>query len=185
MGRARYGRGDEGATDLPVSGRVSKSHPRVECYGEIDELSSFIGLCRSMLREDRDGDVDRALLTTQSHLFTIAAELAFGETSHIRIEPVSKREIEELEGIIERYEGELPELRRFIYPGGSTVASCLHVARSVARRVERRLVALSEREPVRGELIAYLNRLSSLLFVLARVMNRREGVPEGEWHGGG
>jgi len=94
VGRARYGRGDDGKTDLLGHERVSKSNPRVECYGEIDELSSFIGLCRSMLEKERDGDVDQALHTVQSHLFMIGAELASREPSLIKTSSITRRDIE-------------------------------------------------------------------------------------------
>ncbi|MCS7145814.1 MAG: cob(I)yrinic acid a,c-diamide adenosyltransferase [Nitrososphaerota archaeon] len=180
----RYGSGDEGETGLFGGWRVSKSDPRVECYGEVDELSSVIGLCRAHLGE-RHREVDTILRSIQEALFRMAAELASIDPSRLGIELVGEKDVAFLEEHIGRIEAQLPQLRHFIYPGGSLPGSMLHVARAVARRAERRVVALSSRETVNPAILKYLNRLSTLLFHLARHVNAEEGVTEDIWRGRG
>jgi len=179
-----YGRGDRGETDLFGGGRVPKNHPRVECYGELDELSSIIGLCRSLLKK-RHRDLDEILRGVQEALFRIGAELASADRSRLTIELASENDVEALDKLIEEFEARLPPLKHFIYPGGSLTGSMLHVARAVCRRAERSAVALSLTEQVNPYILSYLNRLSTLLFILARHVNLSEGVGEEIWRGRG
>lgn len=172
--------GDGGETSLFNGTRVSKSDPRVDAYGDVDELSAFIGLARSSLV---DADVAERLGAIQRDLFALGARLA-DPSSRIagRVTKVSlgAEDQSRLEGWIDEFERELPPLRRFVLPGGSPAASMLHIARTVCRRAERRLVALGP-GAVEPPLVVYLNRLSDLLFVLARLVNHRAGQADVEW----
>ncbi len=179
----RYGKGDSGETNLIDGSKVLKCDLRVECYGEVDELSSLIGFCRSILQA-RHADLDAALREVQEALFRIAAELAAPDPSSLAgMRLVGEEDVARLDALVEEYESTLPPLRHFIYPGGAAAGSALHVARAVARRVERRVVALSRSENVRPEILRYLNRLSTLLFAMARLVNAREGSVEEVWPG--
>jgi cob(I)alamin adenosyltransferase len=173
--------GDTGDTGLFDGTRVQKSDPRVDAYGEVDELAACLGLARSHLAGDADlGDL---LGSIQRTLFALGARLA--DPRHKISERVGKAALGEtqvrgLEEHIDRLERELPPLRHFILSGGSAAGATLHLARAVCRRAERRVVGLGEAavDPV---VIVYLNRLSDLLFVMARVANARAGAPEVEW----
>ena len=171
--------GDAGETSLFGGVRVSKADPRVDAYGDVDELNAWIGLSRSAVL---DPDLDQLLVTIQRDLFALGAQLADPA------EKVAARnakaglgddEVQTLEQKIDHLETELPPLRRFILAGGSPGGAALHVARTVCRRAERHIVALNP--PVDPVLVRYINRLSDLLFVVARVANYRAGVPETEW----
>jgi cob(I)alamin adenosyltransferase len=172
--------GDSGETSLFDQTRVPKSDPRVDAYGEVDELNACLGLARAA---GVDEDVNAVLADVQRDLFALGARLADPSS---KIAPrVAKAGIDEghvarLEQAIDRLDAELPPLQRFILPGGSRGGAALHLARTVCRRAERRAVALgaAAAEPIA---IVYLNRLSDLLFVLARAVNHRSGVPETEW----
>jgi cob(I)alamin adenosyltransferase len=172
--------GDTGETALFDNTRVSKAHGRVDAYGEVDELNACLGAVRARLD---DADLVGDLIQIQQDLFALGAELAdpakrIAERvakAHIRPEDVAR-----LEGIIDRLDEELPPLRRFILPGGTSAGSFLHLARTVCRRAERRIVGLGH-GAVDALLIVYVNRLSDLLFVMARAVNHRAGVPETEW----
>ncbi len=172
--------GDGGETSLFDGTRVSKSDPRVDAYGEVDELSAFIGLARSSIAE---ADVAERLEAIQRDLFALGARLA-DPSSRIaeRVTKVSlgAEDASRLEGWIDEFEHELPPLRRFVLPGGIPAASILHVARTVCRRAERKLVSLGP-GVVEQPLVVYLNRLSDLLFVLARLVNHRAGQADVEW----
>lgn len=183
LGR-KYGRGDSGETDLFGGGRALKSDLRVECYGEVDELSSIIGLCRAVLGE-KYPEINRILQDVQTALFRVAAELASRDPGKLGLELIGERDVSVLDEHVERIESRLPRLRHFIYPGGSLPASMLHVARAVSRRVERRAVALNSREGINPNILSYLNRLSTLFFALARYVNMVEGVSEDTWPGRG
>lgn len=180
--------GDRGETSLVGGARVSKDTPRLEFFGTLDELNSVLGMARA---ESLSEDVDRLLRQIQCELFSIAARLA---TEGDRAESDSLS-VEALEKAIDRYDAELPPLGHFILPAGCRAAAALHVGRTVCRRAERRLVALigpaeHERpasdpggpETVAGPL-AYLNRLSDLLFVLARAANASDGLRDTIWKG--
>lgn len=172
--------GDEGETGLFGGTRVSKASARVGAYGDVDELNSALGLARL---HPIDADRDALLARIQCELFDVGAELAARPGKEIGIPRVSDAEIEVLERAIDRAEEELAPLANFILPGGSPGAAHLHLARTVCRRAERAVVALGESEEVRGELVRYLNRLSDLLFVLARLANHRAGVADVPWEG--
>lgn len=165
--------GDGGQTSLVGGARVSKSSLRVDAYGDVDELSSLVGLARTM---PQDEEVDAVLGTIQNDLFTLGADLA--SPSEIEVPRIEDSFIAKLEELADRFLSELAPLEEFILPGGSQAGATLHLARTVARRAERRAVALSETERVNPQTIVYLNRLSDLLFILARAVNRRAGVPE-------
>jgi cob(I)alamin adenosyltransferase len=174
--------GDEGETGLFGGGRVGKDHPRVEAYGEVDELNAAIGMARAVELMPR---VDEVLVPVQRDLFAIGALLATPDRERMR-EQLDKARIDdariaELERAIDECERELEPLKAFILPGGTPKAAALHVARTVCRRAERRAVALEHADALPRLVIVYLNRLSDLLFVLARVANRRAGAGEVTW----
>ena len=171
--------GDTGETSLFDNTRVSKADARVDAYGEVDELNACLGAARAAGLEP---ELSGMLEQIQRELFAIGARLA--DPSHRISARVTKADIVDeqvarLEGTIDRLESGLPPLRRFILPGGGPAGSLLHLARTVCRRAERRIVALPS--PVDPIVVVYLNRLSDLLFVMARAANHRSGVPETEW----
>ena len=167
------GRGDEGMTDLRNAARVAKTSHRIEAYGTVDEANSLIGV----IRPSGYDDVDDRLRTVQNHLHVIQADFADpddeGDTPRIDDEHVDR-----LEEWMDDYDDELDPLDQFVLPSGSDPGAELHHARTVVRRAERRAVDLAGAEPINGTAIAYLNRLSDVLFVFARVVNQREGVSE-------
>jgi cob(I)alamin adenosyltransferase len=173
-------RGDSGETDLFAGGRVGKDDVRVEAYGEVDELNAALGLARA---SGVDAETGAALVQIQRDLHALAAQLA--DPAHKIADRVARAQLGDadvarLESTIDRLEAELPPLRRFILAGGAPAGAALHVARTVCRRAERRIVGLGP-GAVDGTLIVYMNRLSDLLFVMARAVNHRAGVPETEW----
>lgn len=165
--------GDTGETSLVGGARVSKASQRVEAYGDVDELNSLIGLARACLK---DAEVDETLSLIQNDLFTLGADLA--SPSEIDVPRIQTSFVETLEQLADRFLAELEPLKEFILPGGSQAGATLHLARTVARRAERRVVHLSQTEAVNELAVVYLNRLSDLLFILARAANHRDGVPE-------
>jgi cob(I)alamin adenosyltransferase len=171
--------GDAGETSLLGGARVSKHDPRVDAYGEVDELNAWLGLVRA---SRVDPAIDQELVQLQQDLFALGAQLADpgGKTAtRVAKAIIADEHVSRLESLIDRLEAELPPLRRFILAGGTPAGAALHVARTVCRRAERRMVALDP--PIDAVLLRYVNRLSDLLFVLARVVNHRGGVPETEW----
>ncbi|MCL5967402.1 MAG: cob(I)yrinic acid a,c-diamide adenosyltransferase [Firmicutes bacterium] len=168
--------GDQGETSLwgqAGEKRIRKDRTRVEAYGTIDEANAVLGLCRTVARDPELADV---LQNVQHRLFGLGSDLAtLNEARRIH---VTDEDVTELEAIIDRLEGQLPPLRNFILPGGGELASRLHQARTVVRRAERRVVSLYQDEPGPPVHLRYLNRLSDLLFVMARASNQREGVVE-------
>ena len=174
--------GDDGETGLFGGARVSKADPRVEAYGDVDELNAQLGVARA---GGLDADMDELLATIQAKLFDVGAELAAAPGSKASAMPhVNEEDVAILESAIDRFEEELEPLVNFILPGGSPAAARLHVGRTVTRRAERRVVALASRTEVRPVIVHYLNRLSDLLFVLARVSNHRAGVADVPWTSG-
>ena len=172
--------GDTGETSLFDNTRVRKSDPRVDAYGEVDELNACLGTVRAA---GVDADVAAAVEQIQKDLFALGARLADPSTriaERVTKAAVTQADVERLEQLIDRLESEVPPLRRFVLPGGSPAGAALHLARTVCRRAERRVVALgvAENEPV---VVIYLNRLSDLLFVMARAVNHRSKLPEVEW----
>jgi cob(I)alamin adenosyltransferase len=174
--------GDEGETSLFGAGRVGKGHPRVEAMGAVDELSASIGWALTLLGE---GHTKERLASLQHDLFTIGAELATPPAAPGRHRPVTPalpvgRPVE-MERWIDEATAALPALEAFVLPGGVPAAAALHVARTVCRRAERSVVRLSEAESVAPVIVVYLNRLSDLLFTLARLENHSSGAGDVEW----
>lgn len=174
--------GDAGETGLFAGGRVTKDHPRVSAYGDVDELNSTIGFALAL----DPADFERPLLEhIQRDLLTLGAQLATPDPAKLvralSGPPIGDRHIASLEETIDHLEAQLTPLHTFILPGGSPKAAALHVARTVCRRAERAAVRLSHEAPVEPALLRYLNRLSDLLFVLARVANARLGVSDTPW----
>jgi cob(I)alamin adenosyltransferase len=171
--------GDDGSTSLLGPGRVSKSDPRVEAYGSVDELNAALGVVRA---HDRDGWVSGELAAIQSQLFALGAELAATTPAAVaKMDRIDDASVPALEALIDRMEADLTPLTSFILPAGHLVSAQLHFARTVCRRAERRLVTLASGAPVEPRLIRYLNRLADLLFVMARWCNHRAGVADVEW----
>ncbi|CAM2994739.1 cob(I)yrinic acid a,c-diamide adenosyltransferase [Paenibacillus sediminis] len=171
--------GDEGQTSV-IGGRVSKDDVRVEAYGTIDELNSFVGQVISYMQDERFADMKDNLLEIQHELFDCGADLAFTKLSENKFK-VKAEMVERLEQWIDQYEEENPEIERFILPGGSIISSTLHVCRTVCRRAERRTVTLSKITEINPDVRRYLNRLSDYFFVIARTANVREGIPDIEY----
>ena len=178
--------GDDGTTGLLGGVRVRKSDPRVEAYGEVDELNSALAVVRAA---GVAPDIDSLLGDIQHELFDIGAELATPPNREAKLSAprVSNPQIANLEQAIDRLEQELEPLANFILPGGSLASAHLHLARSIGRRAERRVIALSSdpnvRQEVRPEVVQYLNRLSDLLFVIARTVNARANIADVPWMG--
>jgi cob(I)alamin adenosyltransferase len=171
--------GDSGQTSLFGGERVSKADARVDAYGDVDELNAWLGLSRA---GSLDRDLDDLLIHIQRDLFAVGAQLADpAEQVAARVAKagLGAADVTRLEDAIDRLEAEIPPLRNFILAGGSAAGASLHVARTVCRRAERRIVSLTP--PVDPVLLQYVNRLSDLLFVLARVVNHRARLPETEW----
>jgi cob(I)alamin adenosyltransferase len=173
--------GDKGETSLIGGKRTSKSSARIHAYGSVDELNSAIGVAISFID---DKDVKNVLGKVQNELFIVGSDLAdpsYPDNPN-KIPRVSDEIVKQMESTIDKYEGQLEAIQYFILPGGAKEASLLHLARGIARRAERVAVELSVSEPVNPLVIAYLNRLSSLLFVFARMMNKNKGVKDVAWH---
>jgi len=172
--------GDAGDTSLFDNSRVSKADPRVDAYGEVDEVNACLG---AALAAEVGADIAAVLTTVQKDLFAVGARLADPSSriaERVTKAAVTSQQVALLEVTIDRLEMELPPLRRFILPGGSPAGSLLHLARTVCRRAERRVIGLGP-DAVEPGVIIYLNRLSDLLFVMARAVNHRAGIPETEW----
>ncbi len=174
--------GDTGETGLFGGGRVRKDHPRTQAYGEVDELNSAVGLARATAPADL---FDQLLEAVQRDLFSIGGWLATPEPEKVA-KSMAKAVLpperaESFERVMDDAERELPPLRAFVLPGGIPKASALHLARTVCRRAERSVVHLAHDEAVAPEILVYLNRLSDLLFTLARLANHRAGSPDVTW----
>jgi cob(I)alamin adenosyltransferase len=165
--------GDDGTTGLAGGARVPKDAPRIEALGDVDELNAALGVARA---HDPGGSLHAEMATIQSRLLLVGAELAtVGADAVARIERVGEDDVAALERWIDRLENDLPPPAGFASPGGSVQGARLHVARTVCRRAERRVVALRRKEPVGPGPARYLNRLGDLLFVMARWYDRRAG----------
>ena len=174
-------KGDDGTTGLHDGTRVPKDHLRTEAYGDVDELSAALGVARAF---SEDPEVAAALLEIQKDLMAVGAQLADPKYDTRKVKPktvVSVEKIEAFERMMDRYDGELPPLKGFILRCGTKGASFLHLACTVCRRAERRIVTLSRQVSVPPIVIQYVNRLSDLLFVLARVENKRGGEEQIDW----
>ena len=182
--------GDKGDTGLFGGERVRKDDARVEAYGTVDELNAVIGIACA---QADDLELRDTLAAFQDRLFAVGADIATPmetatQRGRVSVERIAPERVEALELLIDSFEAELPPLTRFILPGGSALAAALHLARVVCRRAERRCVTLAhleeaaERPTLNPEIVRYLNRLSDLLFVLARVANHRQGVEDIVWN---
>lgn len=173
--------GDQGETGLFGGERVSKDSLRIEAYGTVDELNSFIGLT---LTEIKDEEVKILLNKIQHILFTLGSDLASPENEKNKkhnIPRIQKSEYEFIEKEIDKYDSQLEELRNFILPGGCKNAAMLHICRTICRRAERRVVSLNSAVNLNSDIIIFLNRLSDLFFVLARYENRVSGIEDIKW----
>jgi cob(I)alamin adenosyltransferase len=172
--------GDDGTTGLFGGPRVPKDDLRIAVYGEVDELNACIGIVRA---EAPTSAIDAVLLRIQHELFAVGAELATPDPDAHEMRLIGAAHIEALEAAIDRNEGFLAPLTQFVLPGGTKVASQLHVARCVCRRAERKLITLARAQPDCSfqTVLIYLNRLSDLLFVLARIANAVAGFPDVPW----
>jgi len=170
--------GDQGSTSLFGGGRVAKCDLRICACGTVDELNAALGVARSMGGAPRVDDILRLL---QNRMFDLGAELASPEAKDRGTQFLQDADVAELESFIDSLEEGLPELKAFVLPGGSQAASFLHLSRSVCRRAEREMVALAQVAPLRDTLLKYVNRVSDLLFVLARTANAEAGVDDVPW----
>ena len=166
--------GDDGTTGLGDGTRIAKDGPRVEAYGTVDELNSAVGVLLAVPGIPQD--IGACLLEIQHELFDLGGELCI--PGH---QAIAARHVSQLEATLDRFNDSLPPLKEFILPGGGPAAAACHLARTVARRAERRIVSLAAVESVGPEAVKYLNRLSDLLFVLARVLARHERGTEVLW----
>jgi len=174
--------GDSGETSYFDGTRVRKDDPRLDTYGDVDELNAWLGLVRANISHVAGAPIDEALVRIQQDLFALGAQLADPReklAARVSKAVIADPDILRLEALIDGFDAELPPLRHFILAGGTPAGAALHVARTVCRRAERRMVALAP--PVDPVLLRYVNRLSDLLFVIARLVNHRSGVAETEW----
>jgi cob(I)alamin adenosyltransferase len=182
MGRIYTKTGDDGETGLFGGGRVPKDHPRVAAYGEVDELNAAIGFAAALEPPSFDAGF---LEMIQRDLFTIGAELASPDPTRVDKAldgpRIGEPQIGMLEHMIDGHEAKLAPLRNFILPGGTPKAAAFHLARTVCRRAERAVVTLARQQNISPAIVQYLNRLSDLLFVLARAANAHAGRPDVTW----
>ena len=177
-------RGDDGGTDLFAGGRAAKTDPRICAIGEVDETNASLGLAASACGSEklRGGGEMKSLLTQlQCRLFDLGADLATPDPAKPR--RITQTHINELEQQIDAASEAVPAMKNFILPGGCELAARLHLARTVCRRAERACVALHQTDPATSDAMVYLNRLSDLLFALARLANQRAGVEDVPWKG--
>ncbi len=177
--------GDDGTTGLFSGTRVSKDHPRIDAYGTVDELNAFIGLAMAACRASNPFEVRLVEIFSQaqSRLFDIGADLATpeGANNSSKIVRIEESHVAEVEGWIDEIDGKNPPLKTFVMPSGSELAARLHVARTVCRRAERLMVSLAQLEPVGAGPLRYVNRMSDLLFAMARRANHDAGVGDVPW----
>ncbi len=169
--------GDDGNTGVQGNYRISKSHPRIIAYGTIDEANAALGVALSFPLDD---DVKKILTEIQNELFVVGADLSNPNLNDVK-NRVSLEMIEKLESLIDKFELELAPLTNFILPGGNSSASHLHYVRTIVRRAETLVVKLSEKDEINSNCIRYLNRLSDLLFVMGRLVNKRNGQEDILW----
>jgi cob(I)alamin adenosyltransferase len=179
-------RGDRGQTDLFGGDRVGKDDLRVQAYGDVDELNAVIGVAGAALDPERDVDLATLVQRIQSSLFDLGSQLATPSAEHLEksgLPRVNEDDVSLLETQIDAFEKEIEPLKTFVLPGGSPAAAALHHARTVCRRAERGCVSLDREASLDEAIVQYLNRLSDLLFTLARVANARAGVADVAWVG--
>ncbi|MBS3052836.1 MAG: cob(I)yrinic acid a,c-diamide adenosyltransferase [Candidatus Aenigmarchaeota archaeon] len=180
--KPNIGAGDKGRTSL-IGKNIDKTNLRISCIGNADELNAFLGLVRSRLSDDkRMTDINNALEKIQQDIFLIGSNLANIEY-HKSIKKITMNHVKFLEDKLQLFEKELETLAKFILPGGTKTASLLHISRAVCRRLERNLHLLLKKGKIDESILSYVNRLSDLLFELARVVNKRSHVKEVEWVG--
>ncbi len=172
------GKGDKGETGLYGGKRVPKNSARIEAYGIVDELNSFVGLA---VTEVVDKDVKSLLLKIQNQLFTVGAELATPEEKKQEEDGTPAEFYSIIEKEIDKFDAKLEELKSFILPGGSKSSANLHVCRTIIRRAERAVVSLKNSVEISNNILIFLNRLSDLFFVLARYENQVSGNPDVKW----
>ena len=173
--------GDKGETGLFGGARISKSSPRIEAYGTVDELNSHIGLA---ITEVQDKTVKSLLNKIQNQLFMVGSDLSTPDSAEVQKKNVLRipaEYYEEIERSIDYFEEKLDELKNFIIPGGAKSAALLHICRTIARRAERKVVALNSLEQINGNIVIFLNRLSDLFFVLSRYENKVSNHPDVIW----
>lgn len=175
--------GDDGTTGLFSGARVSKDHPRIEAYGTVDEFNACLGMALSSIGDSKADFIRPMLESIQHRLFEIGADLATprGSAQENKITRISDHQVSEVEAWIDEVDTKNDELRCFIMPGGVELAARLHLARTVCRRAERLMVALSHSEPVGDAMMRYMNRVSDLLFAMARISNKIHGVQDVPW----
>jgi len=172
-------KGDTGETSLFGAGRVSKTSPRIQAYGTVDELNTCIGLVRAHELSEAGDQICHGI---QNDLFTLGADLATPTSGKASVRRIQEEHISEIEKAIDKLENELDPLKYFILPGGCKAGALLHFSRTVCRRAERATISCKEKgDEVSAEVLMYLNRLSDLLFVLARYENKQAGVTETKW----
>lgn len=169
-------KGDLGKTSLIGGKRVDKDHIRIEAYGTVDELNSYIGLVRDLLGEEHE----LFLISIQNNLFTLGSLLA-NESSKMKLPELNKEHVLSIENEIDKLDQELPPMRNFVLPGGHVAISTIHIARCICRRAERKCITLQRELEISGIIIAFLNRLSDYLFVLARKKTLDLKVKETPW----
>ena len=180
--------GDKGNTGLAGGTRVSKSNPRIMAYGQVDELNANLGLAVSILSEEGAdkmlSDIIEVLVSIQNDLFIVGSDLAdpaYDPSVNSRTPRVEKDMVARIENNIDNFESKLDPISYFILPGGTCESSILHVCRSVARRAEVSIVSLANSDTINETLLVYINRLSDLLFVLARTVNKRKNIKDVAW----
>jgi cob(I)alamin adenosyltransferase len=175
--------GDKGNTVLFGGTSIKKNHPRIIAYGGVDELNSYLGLLISLLKSDEKlYDIVDVLVSIQNHLFVMGSDLADPTSlSNPNTPKITSDMVLYLESFIDRFDNELKSLQFFILPGGNTASSTCHICRSVTRRIEIDIVSLSVTEVINQEIIRYINRLSDFLFVIARVINKRNNISDVPW----
>jgi cob(I)alamin adenosyltransferase len=169
--------GDDGNTGLQGDFRISKSHPRILAYGTVDEANAMIGV---VLSNVLDGDVREVLNTIQNELFLLGSDLSNQNLNDLK-NRISLDMVEKLEKIIDKFELELPLITNFILPGGNVTSAQLHQVRTIVRRAETLVVQLSDKDEINSNCIKYLNRLSDLMFVMGRLINKRKGIEDIIW----
>ncbi len=181
--------GDDGTTGLFGGERVGKDHPRVEAYGTVDELNAWLGLAAAGCDESRAMHTRFAAIlgSLQSRLFDLGADLATPANSKHRgkVAPITEGHVSELEALIDEIDGGNEPMKHFVLPGGTDLAGRLHVARTVCRRAERRVVVLGRITNITPATVHYLNRVGDLLFAMARRANKDSNVPDIPWRAGG
>ena len=169
--------GDDGNTGLQGDFRIAKSHPRILAYGTVDEANATIGVALSNVLDD---DVREVLNTIQNELFLLGSDLSNQNLNYLK-NRISLDMVEKLEKIIDKFELELPPITNFILPGGNVAAAQIHQVRTIVRRAETLVVQLSDKDEINSNCIKYLNRLSDLMFVMGRLINKRNGIEDIIW----